>query len=75
MENKASEWARHQLVNSRRPGEDASRVSLRYPASNPGEREPFGLGEGGLDRNQRTRWGGSGHRAPRGWAEIRRLAQ
>src|ERR1700758_2601627 len=30
----------------------------------PGESEPFGVGEGGLDRGGRGGWGGSGHRAP-----------
>ena len=35
----------------------------------PGEGEPFSVGEGGLDRSERGGWGGSGHRAPpgRGW--------
>ena len=28
----------------------------------PGEGEPFGVGEGGLDRGERGGWGGSGHR-------------
>ena len=34
----------------------------------PGEGEPFGIGEGGLDRGERSGWGGSGHRAPPGRA-------
>ena len=34
----------------------------------PGEGDPFGVGEGGLDRGVRGRWGGSGHRAPPGRA-------
>jgi hypothetical protein len=28
----------------------------------PGEGEPFGIGEGGLDRGERGGWDGSGHR-------------
>jgi hypothetical protein len=46
----------------------------RQPAvagQEPGEGEPFGVGEGGLDRSEDSRWGGSGHRAPPGRAEIR----
>src|SRR5260370_14476379 len=34
----------------------------------PGEGEPFGVGEGGLDRGERGGWGGSGHGAPPGGA-------
>ena len=34
----------------------------------PAEGEPFGIGEGGLDRGERGGWGGSGHRAPPGRA-------
>src|SRR4029077_13958170 len=37
----------------------------------PGEREPFGVGEGGLDRGECGGRGGSGHRAPPGRAETR----
>jgi len=37
----------------------------------PGEGEPFGIGEGRLDRGERGGWGGSGHRAPPGRAETR----
>jgi hypothetical protein len=36
----------------------------------PGEGEPFGISEGGLDRGERGGWGGSGHRAPPGRAGI-----
>jgi hypothetical protein len=36
-----------------------------------GEREPFGVGEGGLDRDEGSGWGSSGHRAPPGRAETR----
>jgi hypothetical protein len=38
------------------------------PGQVPGEGEPFGIGEGGLDRGERGGWGGSGHRAPPGRA-------
>jgi hypothetical protein len=37
------------------------------PGQEPGEGEPFGVGEGGLDGDE----GGSGHRAPPGRAETR----
>src|SRR6266700_1956483 len=37
----------------------------------PGEGEPFWVGEGGLDRGEGSGWGGSGHRAPPGRAETR----
>ena len=37
----------------------------------PGEGEPFGIGEGRLDRGEGSRWGGSGHRTPPGRAETR----
>ena len=40
-----------------------------------GEREAFGVGEGGLDRGERGGWGGSGHRAPPGRAGTGRLGQ
>jgi hypothetical protein len=40
------------------------------PGQVPGEGEPFGIGEGGLDRGERGGWGGSGHRAPPGRAET-----
>jgi hypothetical protein len=33
------------------------------PGQEPGEGEPFRVGEGGLDRGERGGWGGSGHRA------------
>src|SRR6185437_14526380 len=33
--------------------------------------EPFGVGEGGLDRGERGGWGSSGHRAPPGQAGTR----
>ncbi len=45
------------------------------PGQEPGEGGPFGLGEGGLDRHQRSRWGGSDHRPCGGLAETRRLAR
>src|SRR5947207_11714595 len=38
------------------------------PSQEPGKRETFGIGEGGLDRGERGGWGGSGHRAPPGRA-------
>ena len=41
----------------------------------PGEGEPFGVGEGGLDRGERSGWGGSDHRVPPGRAEAGRLGQ
>ena len=34
----------------------------------PGKGEPFGIGEGGLDRGEGSGWGGSGQRAPPGRA-------
>ena len=45
------------------------------PGQEPGEGEPFGVGEGRLDGSQGSGWGGSGHRAPPGRAETRRLGQ
>ena len=41
------------------------------PGQEPGEGEPFGVGEGRLDGNERSGWGSSGHRAPPGRAETR----
>jgi hypothetical protein len=41
------------------------------PGQVAGEGESFGVGEGGLDRGERGRWGGSGHRAPPGQAGTR----
>src|SRR5437762_13004927 len=41
----------------------------------PGEGEPFGVGEGGLDRGERGGWGGSDHRVPRGRAGTGRPGQ
>src|SRR6516162_9702918 len=41
------------------------------PGQEPGKGEPFGVGEGGLDRGERGGWGGSGHRAPPGQAGNR----
>ena len=41
------------------------------PGQEPGKGEPFGIGEGGLDRGERGGWGGGGHRAPPGRAETR----
>ena len=38
------------------------------PGQEPGEGEPFGIGEGGLDRGERGGWDGSGYRAPPGRA-------
>ena len=38
------------------------------PGQETGEGEPFSFAEGGLDRGERGRWGGSGHRAPPGRA-------
>ena len=37
----------------------------------PGEGEPFGIGESGLDSSESSGWGSSGHRAPPGRAETR----
>ena len=39
----------------------------------PGEGEPFGAGEGGLDRGERGGWGGSDYRGPPGRAGTGRL--
>src|SRR6202050_67682 len=41
------------------------------PGQVAGEGEPFGIGEGGLDRGERGGWGGSGQRAPPGQAGTR----
>ena len=41
----------------------------------PGEGEPFGVGEGRLDRDERGGWGGSDHRVPPGRAGTGRLGQ
>ena len=55
-------------------GELAQVQCVRFPGQaavsgqKSGEGEPFGVGEGGLDRGERGGWGGSGHRAPPGRA-------
>jgi len=36
-----------------------------------GERAPFGVGDDGLDHDEGSGWGSSGHRAPPGRAETR----
>ena len=41
------------------------------PGQEPGEGEPFRIGEGGVDRSEGSGWGSSGHRAPLGRAETR----
>src|SRR5690348_6833234 len=52
------------------------RISLTGQAAvagqEPGERKTLGVGEGGLDHDEGSGWGGSGHRAPPGRAETRR---
>ena len=40
----------------------------RAVLAKPGKRDPLGIGEDGLDRGERSGWGGSGHRAPPGQA-------
>jgi hypothetical protein len=57
------------------PGSELAQVKCVGVAGQPavsgqesGEGEPFGVGEGGLDRGERGGWGGSGHRAPPGRA-------
>jgi hypothetical protein len=72
---RASDRARHQVVNWRRSRAQASRVRPRYPARNPARASRSGVGEGGLDRGERGGWGGSGHRAPPGRAGTGRLGQ
>jgi len=67
--NKFREWEWHQVVNWRKwsvrlAGQPA------VSGQEPGEGEPFGVGEDGLDRGERGGWGGSGHRAPPGRAET-----
>src|SRR5450755_2366719 len=51
------------------------RVSLAgqpaVPGQEPGKGEPFGVGEGRLDRGEGSGWGGSGHRVPPGRAKTR----
>src|SRR2546429_7152544 len=49
----AGELAQVQRV--RLPGQAA------VPGQEPGEGDPFGVGEDGLDRGERGGWGGSGH--------------
>jgi hypothetical protein len=41
----------------------------------PGEGDSLGMGEDGLDRGERSNWGGSGHRAPPGQAGTGKLGQ
>jgi hypothetical protein len=41
----------------------------------PGEGDPFGIGEDGLDRGERSGWSSSGHRAPPGQAGTGMLGQ
>jgi hypothetical protein len=41
------------------------------PGQEPGEGKTLGIGEEGLDRDEGSGWGGSGHRAPPGRAETR----
>ena len=61
---------RHQVVNWRRSSAYA-RGSARGIRPEPGEGEPFGIGESGLDGSEGSGWVSSGHRAPPGRAETR----
>jgi hypothetical protein len=45
------------------------------PGQEPGEGEPFGIGEGRLDRGEGGGSGSCGHRAPPDGAETRRLGE
>jgi hypothetical protein len=58
-----------QVQGVRLPGQAA------VPRQDPGESDPLGAGEDGLDRGGRSRWGGSGHRAPPGQAGTGKLGQ
>ena len=42
------------------------------PGQEPCERKTLGISERGLDHDEGSEWGGSGHRAPPGRAETRR---
>jgi hypothetical protein len=45
------------------------------PGQEPGEGDPFGVGEDGLDRGERGGWDSSGHGAPPGQAETGKLGR
>ena len=64
--NRFRERTQHQVVNWRRFSVYAWRVRPLVPGQEPGEGEPSGVGEGGLDRDEGSGWGGSGHRVPPG---------
>jgi hypothetical protein len=50
----------------------AARAQAAIASQEPGERKSLGVGEGRLDHDKGSGWGGSGHRAPPGRAETRR---
>jgi hypothetical protein len=58
-----------QVQRVRLPGQAA------VPGQEPGEGDPFGVGEDGLDRGEHGGWDSSGHRAPPGQAETGKLGQ
>ena len=45
------------------------------PGQEPGEGDPLGVGEDGLDRGENSGWDSSGHRAPTGQAGTGKLGQ
>jgi hypothetical protein len=59
-------------VSGRGEGETHPSECRIGEAAVPGQGEPYGVGENGLDRNERGAWGGSGHWEPPGRAEARR---
>jgi hypothetical protein len=64
--NGARDPVRHQLAN----WAQVQRIGLAgqdaVPGQEPGERDPLGIGERGLDRGEHGGWGSSSHRSPPG---------
>ena len=55
--NKPTQWARHQVANWRRSKGVGLAGQAAVAGQVPGEGEPFGVGEDGLDRGERGGWG------------------
>jgi hypothetical protein len=70
--NSCRERARHQVVNWAQIQRVGPAGEAPVPSQEPGEGKTLGVGEGGLDHDEGSGWGGSGHRAPPGRAESRR---